>query len=205
MRTLPLLALLLSGNALACTQMQIEAATELVLQANPVILAERDEFTEQARQRSWSTQLALGYSLTNTLESGEAGPNASLRVVIPLFDRAHELKRIKARSAFQRRQDSVLADFLGQLEKLCSQADQVRELETMRRFYRDRLQYRQEQVMEGLAEADSLWQETEKVQQVEHDYRRERGELAARQLAVARRFGGEQWKRLQALLVESSN
>ena len=40
MRTLSLLALLLSGHALACTQAQIEAAIELVLQANPVILAE---------------------------------------------------------------------------------------------------------------------------------------------------------------------
>jgi len=203
MRFFSLLALMISGGAQACTPAQIEAATELVLQANPVIQAERQELAEQSRQRDWSAKVTLGYALGGT-DSDAAGPNAGIQMEIPLFDRANELKVVKARTAFQSKQDSVLNSFLADLEKLCSQADQVRELETMRGFYRDRLQYRQEQVKEGLEEAASLWEESEKVQQVEHDYRRERGELDAMRLAVARRFGGEAWKRLQALLAEAS-
>jgi len=204
MRSLSLMALAISGGAQACTLAQIEAATELVLQANPVIRAERQELAEQSRQRDWSAKVTLGYALGGTDSTAAAGPNAGIQVEIPLFDRANELKVVKARTAFQSKQDSILNSFLGDLEKLCSQADQVRELETMRGFYRDRLQYRQEQVKEGLEEAASLWEESEKVQQVEHDYRRERGELAAMRLAIARRFGGEAWKRLQALLAEAS-
>ncbi len=204
MWSVTLLALAFSGSALACTQSQIEAATTLVLFANPLIQAERQELAEQSHQRDWSARLTLGYTMGGSAEATAGGPNAGIHVEIPLFDRANELKVVKARSAFQQRQDAVLSDFLGQMEKLCSKADQVRELDTMRRFYRDRLQYRQEQVKEGLEDADTLWKETEKAQEVEHDYRRKQGELAAMQLAIARRFGGEEWKRLQALLADAS-
>lgn len=203
-RGLLLLALFLSSSVLACTQSQIEAATTLLLQANPVLLAERKELAEQSRQRDWSARLTMGYAMGSADSTTATGPNAGIHVEIPLFDRANELKVVKARSAFQQRQDGVLADFLGQMEKFCSKADQVRQLDSMRRFYRDRLHYRQEQVKEGLQKADSLWKETEKAQQVEHDYRRGRGELVAMQLAVARRFGGDEWKRLQALLAAAS-
>ena len=197
------LVLTLSGGALACSQPQIESATALVLQSNPMLLAERYELAEQSRQRDWNAQLTLAYAVAQT-ESSDAMPNAAVQVVIPLFDRARELQVVKARSALQQRQDAVLNDFLKDIERLCAQADQVRAFDTMRGFYRDRLQYRQEQVNEGLAEAESLWQETEKVQQAEHDYRRGRGELAAMQLAIARRTGGEQWKHLQALLAAAT-
>jgi len=208
MRSLPCIALALlqtlAGSALACTQSQIEAATMLVLQANPVILAQRDELAGESRQRDWSARLTLGYTRGSNDNLTAPGANAGIQVEIPLFDRANELKLFKARLAFQQRQDGVLSDFLGQMLKLCSKADRVRELDTMHRFYRDRLQYRKEQVKEGLEGADSLWKETEKAQEAEYDYRRDRGELAAMQLAVARRFGGEEWKRLQVLLAEAS-
>jgi predicted O-linked N-acetylglucosamine transferase (SPINDLY family) len=202
MRSL-IISLVLPGNALACTPAQIEAATSLMLQTNPLIQAERQELAEQSRQRDWSAKLILGYAMGSTDDSAAAGPNAGIQVEIPLFDRAKELKVAEARSAFQQQRDDLLSDFLSHLEKICSQEEQVRELDTMRRFYRDRLRYRQEQVKEGLEEAGSLWKEAEKAQETEHDYRRERGELEAMRLAIARRFGGQEWKRLRDLLAEA--
>ena len=48
----------------------------LVAEANPVLSAERDQFEEQARQRSWESYLSLGYATNTTFESGEAGGSA---------------------------------------------------------------------------------------------------------------------------------
>ncbi len=203
MRCLFTIAMAWSTATQACTPEQIEAATSIVLQANPVLQAERQELAEQSRQRVWSARVSMDYPLY-TSSPTEAGPSVGFQVVIPLFDRVHDLKLAKARAAFNQRQDGVLADFMSQMERLCSKIDKVRGQGTMRRFYHDRLEYRQEQVKEGLEEAGTLWKETEKVQQVEHDYRREQGELVAMQLAIAHRYGGDEWKRLQGLLAAAS-
>jgi hypothetical protein len=202
MRTLLILALVISSDAQACATAKIEAAAELMLQINPVLQAEQQELAEQSRQRDWSARLSLGYNSGSVDYAVSAGPNAGIQVEIPLFDRARELKLAKARTAYQSKQDSILNSFLGDVEKLCTQSGQVKELVAMHSFYRDRLQYRQEQVKEGLEEAAVLWEEVEKVQQVDHDYRREWGELLAMRLSIARRFGGAAWKQLQALLVD---
>ncbi len=203
MRYLFIIAMALSGSSMACTPSKIEEVATLVLQANPVILAERQELAEQSRQRDWSAKLTFGYPVGGTDSVTATTPNVGIQVEIPLFDRASELRVVKARSVFQQRQDGVLSDFLGELEKFCSKRDQVLELDSARNFYRDRLRYRQEQVKEGIEEADVLWKETEKAQKVEHDYRRVHGELISMQLAIARRFGGDEWKRLRALLAEA--
>ncbi|MGE5154691.1 MAG: hypothetical protein ACM3ST_11825 [Bdellovibrio bacteriovorus] len=42
---------------------------------------------EAERVPTWKASLTLGYSITDTFESGAAGPNAVVRVTIPLFDR----------------------------------------------------------------------------------------------------------------------
>ncbi len=204
MRRLVLLMAAMSAGAQACTPAEIEAATTLALQSNQVILAERQELAEQSRQRGWSAKLTLGNPVVSSDNISTTGPNIGVQVEIPLFDRSDELKLAQARSAFQEQQDSLLSDFLNRMEKFCSLNNQVRELGTMQRFYRDQLRYRQEQVKNGLEEEDIVWKATEKAQKVEHDYRRTRGELAAMQLAIARRFGGDEWKRLQALLAEMS-
>jgi hypothetical protein len=204
MRGLPLFALVLSGKLLACGQAQIEAATTLMLQANPVINAKRQELREQSRQRDWSARLSLGYPLYGASETEEVGPTVGIQVEIPLFDRSDDMRSAKARTDYHNRQDAILNGFMNEMERLCTQAEQAQQLDSMRRFYHDRLAYRQEQVKEGLEEATVLWSESEKVQQAEHDYRREQGELVAMQVAIARRYGGEQWKLLQGLLVAAS-
>jgi hypothetical protein len=205
MRVLFLLMLFLTSSAQACAPAKIEAAAELVLQMNPVLQAERRELDEQSRQRDWRARLSLGYA-TGSTEIGEStSPNASIQLDIPLFDRSRELKLARAHTIIQLKQDSILSGFLGGVEKLCSQAEQVRALEALRSFYRDKLQYHREQVKEGLEEAAVLWEALEKVQRVEQDHRRELGELVAMKIAIARRFGGEAWKQLQVLLVEVSS
>jgi hypothetical protein len=55
-------------------------------------------------------------------------------------------------------------------------------------------------VGQGIDVADSLWTEAEAMQRAEQDWQREAGKLATRRLTLARRYGGEQWSRLQALL-----
>ena len=47
---------------------------------------------------------------------------------------------------------------------------------------------------------DTLWSEAEAMQRAEHDWQREAGRLRALRLTLARRYGGEQWPRLKALL-----
>jgi len=105
-----------------------------------------------------------------------------------------------ARASWQHAEDTVRTAFLADLQSLCEQAAQVKALDTQRAFQRDRLTYRQEQVDQGLAEPDTLWGETEAAQKAEHEWQREAGKLQAQRLTLARRYGGEVWKRLQALL-----
>ena len=113
------------GNALA-----------LVAEANPVLSAEREQFEEQDRQKSWESYLTLGYATNTTFESGEAGGSAAIRVRIPLFDRKHELTVAQARSAWRRSEDALLSGFLTEIGKLCTQKAKVKELDTLRQFYR---------------------------------------------------------------------
>ncbi len=175
-------------------------ALALVVEANPVLGAERDQLAERARQKGWESYLSLGYSTNTSFESGEAGANAALRVRIPLFDRKQELALAEARTALSKSQDALLSAFLAEVRKLCDQGARVSELDTLRRFYRDRLKYRQERVDEGLEEAPVLWAESEQVQKSEHQWRREAQALNAQGLTLARQYGGAEWRRLQALL-----
>ncbi len=175
-------------------------ALALVVEANPVLGAERDQFAERARQKGWESYLSLGYSTNTSFESGEAGANAALRVRIPLFDRKQELALVEARTALSKSQDALLSGFLAEVRKLCDQGARVQEADTLRRFYRDRLKYRQERVDEGLEEAPVLWAESEQVQKSEHQWRREAQAWNAQGLTLARQYGGIEWRRLQVLL-----
>ena len=182
-----------------------EQAIALVIANHPVLVAKHEEFKEQARQKSWDAYVTTGFSVNDTFESGEAGPNAALRVKIPLFGRAHQLKISRARTELNRAVTTITREFLTGFEKVCAQATKSQELDTMRHFYHDRLKYRQQRVDEGLDEADVLWKETEKVQLIEHEWSRENGKLSAKKLMIAREYGGSEWKRLRDLLAEILN
>jgi hypothetical protein len=87
---------------------------------------------------------------------GGSGHNAAIHVRIPLWDRSNDLKTAQARASWQRAEDSVRTAFLADVQSLCEQAAQVKALDTLRAFQRDRLTYRQEQVDQGLADPDTL-------------------------------------------------
>lgn len=209
--TVPLLALMAPALSLAqpCTGEKyeglVEEAVSLVTKNHPVLIAEREVYTEQSQQKNWDAYMTTGYSVTDTFESGESGPNAALRVKVPLFDRTHKLKVSTARRTWAREVNTVNRDFLADLEQVCIQATRVAELDTLRSFYRDRLKYRQQRVDEGIDEAESLWKEAEKVQLTENEWLSVRTKLTAMQLTTAREHGGTKWNRLRAILVEITN
>ena len=179
---------------------RLEEALILVSATNPVLLAESATAAEAERQRDWKAVLSVGYDTNTTFETGEAGARAAVRVEIPLWDRSTNLDKAKARAALVGKEDRERVALLGDIQTLCELSAQVLALETLRAFSRDRLGYRQERVNQGLDPADRLWGEAESMQRAEHDWQRESGKLTALQLTLARRYGGDEWQRLQTLL-----
>jgi hypothetical protein len=179
---------------------RLEEALRVLEVANPVLRAKAAAYGEASRQHDWKMTLALGYDTNTTFETGEAGGRAALRVEIPLFDRQSRLKKAEARAAYLGEVDSARAGLLADIQTLCELASQVRALDTLRGFTRDRTSYRQQRVDQGLDVPDSLWGEAESMQRAEHDFQRESGRLSALRLTLARRYGGAQWQRLRALL-----
>jgi hypothetical protein len=204
MRDWPLLVvLLLLARPLAAEcpgSARLEEALTLVALAHPVLLAEGAADREAERAPNWKASLSLGYSITDTFESGEAGPNAALRVTIPLFDRTSRQRAAERHAAAVARQDATTAAFLADVQTLCELAGQVKALDTLRAFTRDRLRYRQERVDQGLDPADTLWREAEAMQKGEHDWSAASARLGAVRLTLARRHGGAEWERLLTLL-----
>ena len=183
----------------------LDDAVALVLAAHPVLVAERGVRSAEARQRDWKTDLNLSWTQQGTEYGGTSGPNLGVRMSIPLFDRSREQREAKAAADLRKSEQTVLEAFLADVARLGEAAAKVRERERMRAFYRDRLEYRSEQVDEGMAEAGTLWAEAEQVQTADLDFRRESESLAAALEAAARRHGGEEWMRLRDLLAEITN
>ena len=178
---------------------RLEEALSLVGRTHPVLLAERESYAEQRRQRPWDLSLTVGYSITETFESGEAGPNAAVRLRIPLWDRSTQLQAAKDKAAAVAKEDATRAALIADIQALCAHAHQVRALATARQFNRDRLTYRQERVDQGIDPADALWSEAEAFQSATHTWEQEAAKLDTTALTLARRYGGEEWARLQTL------
>jgi len=179
---------------------RLSEALRLLEQANPVLSAERATAAEQSRQRHWSADISIGYSITETLETGAAGPNARLNVRIPLFDRSAKLQQAKDAAAIVASADSLRTALIADLQALCEQAHQVRALQRRLAFTRDRLTYRQERVDQGIDPADSLWSEAEAMQSASFEAQKAAANLASTRLALARQYAGAHWERMQALL-----
>ncbi|HJX17179.1 MAG TPA: TolC family protein [Acidiferrobacterales bacterium] len=173
----------------------------LVLQFNPVLAAQEASVAETARQRSWSSAATLGWTERGTEYGGAAGPNAGVSVRIPLFDRTNDLKLAQAQSEAARQRDAVLTAFLADVRMLRDLSGKVAEADDLRRLHRDRAEYWKQAVKEGRAEQDKLWPEAEAWKRAEHAHRQLRASLDTAIEITARRFGGEEWLRLQDLLV----
>lgn len=183
----------------------LDDAIALVRQAHPVVQARQAEYRETTRQRDWSSDITLGWTQRGTAEGGAAGPNAGIRVTIPLFDRSHELRSVSARREWVESSEALLAAFLDAVAEHDQLVLDVHEADTLRHFWRDRLAYQQRQVEDGLQEPDSLWPVAESMQRADLDYLRRSRRLEALRERVAREYGGAQWTTLQALLVEHAN
>ena len=57
----------------------------------PVLIADRGVYAEQTRRNAWESVITVGYSVTDTFDPGEAGPNP-LSVVSPCGSRPHRSK-----------------------------------------------------------------------------------------------------------------
>lgn len=193
------LVLLLPAVALATP---LDEALTLVREHHPVLMAERARLEEQGRQRSWTSRVSLSWTEQGTEFGGEGGPNAEVRLNIPLFDRKQELERAKARAGFTEDRTRILAAFLADVKSLGKQAGAIDAARHMRALYRDRLAYRKQQVDEGLEEADVLWSEAETMQKAEQAVSQSQRELDAGLDTTAREYGGSEWKRLRVLLAE---
>lgn len=180
----------------------LDDAIALVQRAHPVLQAEHAAYRETSRQRDWSSDITLGWTQRGTAEGGAAGANAGLRLSIPLFDRSHELRTAEARSAWMVSRDGVLTGFLASVAELEGVAFESHEAERLRAFRRDRLEYQQRQVEEGIVEPDSLWPVAEAVEQADLDYTERQRRREALRERIAREFGGGQWTTLRDLLAE---
>ncbi|MFC2992939.1 hypothetical protein [Halomonas tibetensis] len=183
----------------------LDDAIALVQRAHPVLQAQQAQYRETTRQRDWSSDITLGWTQRGTAEGGAAGPNAGIRVSIPLFDRSHELRSAEARSGWMLSRDGVLTGFLASVAELEALMFERHEAERMRDFRRDRLEYQQRQVEEGIAEPDTLWPVAEAMEQADLAYaeRHRRGDALRER--IAREFGGGQWTTLRDLLADHAN
>jgi hypothetical protein len=184
---------------------QLDEALRLVAVANPVLVAAGAVVRESRKSRDWTAVLTIGYDSNETYETGAAGARAAVNVQIPLFDNQARVAKAKEHAAFTAQQDATATAFIGDIQTLCELASQRAGFETMRSLTRDRLEYRQERVNQGLDPADRLWQEAEALQSHEHQLRAAESKLDALRLTLARRYGGEEWPRLQALLTAMTN
>jgi len=115
--------------ALGCGPLEgrVDEALALVLAAHPVLEAERAELGEQERQRDWHAEVSLGWTKRGTDAGGAAGPNAGVRVSIPLFDRSRRLRLMQARTAWRKARKGVVKSFLADLARLCTQLEETEE------------------------------------------------------------------------------
>lgn len=179
---------------------RLSEALSIVEAANPVLSAKREAAAEQARQRPWKADVTVGYSITETFETGDAGPNARINVRIPLWDRGNKLQQAKDAAALAASVDALRSAFINDMQALCQQAHEVRALIRRREFTEDRMAYRQERVDQGIDAANDLWSEAEKMQTAAHAAEKAGADLDAARLSLARQYAGHEWVRLQVLL-----
>jgi len=183
----------------------VDRALALVLEAHPQIQARQREAAAVADRPSWSSDLSL--SLTqgrNEYGTQDAG-QATLSIHIPLVGGDGDREKARAQRELAAERASIREAFLDAVNDLRARAESVAAAKERRALAKDRLDYRREAVEQGLKEPDALWQETERLQEAEHRYRDRARALHDQREAVARRFGGSQWTRLQDYLGEIAN
>lgn len=182
---------------------RLEEALQIVGESYAPLQSARVLAAEQARKPNWSLSVTVGYSISDIIDEDwgtGAGANAAIRLRIPIGDNASAINAAKERAEVARNEDQVRAAIMDGITNICEQAHKVRALKARADFMRDRLGYRQERVEQGLDPADSLWGDAQAYQEALHTYQEEKAKLDTQRLMLARRYGGDQWPRLKALL-----
>jgi hypothetical protein len=121
-------------------------------------------------------------------------------VSIPLFDRSKELADAKARAELTEKEATHIEGFLGMVESLTGARAKLAAADELRGLYRDELAYWKQSVSQGMEEAKALWPKAGQLKQAEMDYRGADSAYRVKREAVARQFGGDEWRRLASLL-----
>lgn len=195
-------ALLVAGvlSVLSAQAAPLDDALALVLAESAALTEKQAEAAVIAQQSEWVSKARLGYNRLST-STDASGLNAGFTVEIPLFSRKREIEASRARQAVAQERQQLVSTFLGEVAELTELEAKRAEAAEMSAFYRDRLEYFKQAVTEGRVESDTLWADAEKAKKAEHDTRQGEVKLAAALEESARRYGGQEWKRLQALLV----
>jgi len=197
MRRLAVIALLVPLSSAAAP---LDDAVALVQLAHPTLVAQHDEFRAVRSQSDWSADVTLGWTEKGTAEGGARGANAGIRVTIPLAGGTGDVETAQARTALARARERVVSEFLDAAKQIRLKAAAVDGFKERRAFERDRLEYFRKRVDEGLEDAPELWPVADAVRSAEADYREARAELETLLTHTARRYGGERWNQLRALL-----
>ncbi len=194
------LLLLSVGAASSADCPDPEAVLSLMYRSDPVLQAEREEYRSITEKPAWKVELGAGWTLSGTEYGGSGGPNAGLRVSVPLFDPSTGLEKAKARSALAKAEDSRSQALLAELEKLCDKTAELTALDETRRLYRDRLRWRQQRVDEGYDKPQSLWEDSEALVKTEQAWKKAKQLLQGQRERLARTYGGERWAELKRVL-----
>jgi len=183
----------------------LDDAVALVRAAHPALEAAQAEYRAVREQPDWSADVTLGWTEKGTVQGGASGANAGIRVTIPLVGGEGDVETAKARESLAKARERVVSDFLDAAKRLRTKAAEVNTLEERRDFERDRLEYFKKRVDEGLADSPKLWPVADAVRDAEGNYREARAAFDTMLTHTARRYGGDQWKRLRALLAAHAN
>jgi outer membrane protein TolC len=204
------LALALSGLSAPAGAEPLDEAISLVLAESPVIAKAETDLAAIGEQHDWTARVNIGYqareflstSGDSTLTGSAGGPNAGIQVFIPLFDKRREIEGMKARASIAVTRDAVLREFVQAAAELRALAEQHAAAIENAELARDRLKYFSEAEKAGQIEPAALWPHAEAAKGAEQAARKSALAFETALDTTARKYGGDQWKKLKALLAE---
>jgi tetratricopeptide (TPR) repeat protein len=204
--------LFLQSQVQAVDQQALSQALQLVTDCNPILATTLEDLKLKERKITWASVLTLGWTEKTTDQSDrvtvsdtgfveERGGSAQFKVTIPLLSRTNQSEAVKVRLEYEKARETVLKAFLTEVSALHELSGKAKELDAMRKFYKEQLAYYQKAVEEGTEEPQVLWSLVEKFQQAEQAYQQATSKLDISYGVAARLFGGERWNQLQVMLV----
>ncbi len=179
-------------------------ALQIVEGHSPEVAEQRAQWAIERDRRDWVSKVNMAYQTQATDQQGQ-GLSAGWRFEIPLFGPQKRLQVNKARHQVRQATQKVRQSFLSDLSQ---QAEQVQKLTVARELWalkQDKLDYFKALEQQGVIEPQKLWTHAEASVSAEHEVRAIEAAQAVQLDTLARSYGGDEWKRLRALLAEYLN